>query len=70
MKMKFRSVQVLTVGTMMGYWAMRLATNPYHMHFSMLMMAVLAVGLSELGYRAGKKEFLDRVVKIKEISDR
>jgi hypothetical protein len=54
--MKFRTVQGLTFGTMLGYWVVRLVTHPNHLHVSMLAMAVLAVVISEVGYRAGKAE--------------
>jgi hypothetical protein len=60
---KFRLVQALTTGTITGYWLLRLATHPNHMHLSMLVMAAVAVGLSELGYRAGKKETEDSLVR-------
>ena len=54
--MKFRLVQALTVTGMYGFWITRMIANPYHLHFSMLAMATCALVISELGYRAGKKE--------------
>lgn len=54
--MKFRLVQALTVMGMYGFWISRVITNPHHLHFSMLAMASIALVISELGYRAGKKE--------------
>lgn len=63
--MKFRFVQMTTLGTMFGYWGIRFLSNPHHPHMTMLMMGAVALALSELGYRAGKKETEDSLVKVR-----
>jgi hypothetical protein len=54
-----------TLGTMFGYWGIRFLSNPLHPHLTMLLMGGLALALSELGYRAGKKETEDSLVKVR-----
>jgi hypothetical protein len=51
--MQFRAVQGLTIATILGWWAVRALTHP-GFHPMMLVMAALALGISELSYRAGK----------------
>jgi hypothetical protein len=68
--MKFRSVQAVTFGTMFGYWVVRLVTHPNHLHLSMLVMGAVALAISELGYRAGKKEAADKEDKRVLVSNR
>jgi hypothetical protein len=65
MKLNFRIVQALSTSTMFMYWGVRFITHPYHAHLSMLIMGVVAVALSELGYRAGRKEREDELVKVR-----
>jgi hypothetical protein len=65
MKLNFRIVQAFTTATMFSYWAVRFVTHPYHAHLSMLIMGAVAVALSEVGYRAGRKEKEDELVKVR-----
>jgi hypothetical protein len=52
----FRTLQAVTIATTFGYWLVRFATNPYHMHKTMLIMSIVSVIISEVSYRAGKAE--------------
>lgn len=63
--MKFRFVQLSTLGTMFGYWGIRFLSNPHHPHLTMLLMGGLAFALSEVGYRAGKKEKEEELVRVR-----
>ena len=56
MKFTFRSIQALTIGTTLGYWGTRFALDPHHAHYTLLAMSAVAFILSELGFRAGKRE--------------
>jgi len=52
--MKFRAVQSLLVGVLLGQWALRCALSPsFHWHATGLWMILLAAASSEIGYRAG-----------------
>lgn len=58
------------MGTAFLYWAVRFASHPGHMHPVLLGSAVVVAIISELSYRAGKKEAAERIVKLREITGR
>lgn len=54
--MKFRSLQAFSIVTVFAYWLVRFASDPHHMHKTMLIMSAVVALVSEVSYRAGKAE--------------
>lgn len=63
--MKFRNIQLFSTGTMFMTWAIKFAMNPMHLHKTMLIATVAVFLVSELSYRAGRKEQVDDLVKVR-----
>ena len=66
----FRAIQGLSIGTAFLYWAVRFASHPGHLHPVLLGATVMVAIVSELSYRAGKKEAAERIAKLRKITGR